>query len=131
MQKPFFPLLVAAGLLAGPNTAQSDDRTVTISSQPTRVAQVGIPYEYDIAAVSSNPQATVTYALDTNPAGMVIDPGTGHIRWTPEHAAVYAVKIHVRVMVGSSAVAEAEQEYPLRVLNVSQEVPEVSGHGAN
>lgn len=53
-----------------------------IDSTPRQRARVGQPYVYLVEATDPNGDP-LSYHLDTAPAGMTIDAGTGIVNWTP------------------------------------------------
>jgi hypothetical protein len=108
--------ILLAGILLGLQVASADDLGVTITTQPVLTGQVGVPYVYDVNAVSSDSAATLTYTLKSNtPSGMSIDASTGLIQWTPSHAGTFGIRVRVKARVNDSMEGEAEQEYSLRV----------------
>ena len=57
-------------------------RPPAITSTPPTQATVGQLYRYDVA--ENNPDGqTLTFDLTSHPAGMVVDPATGVVVWTP------------------------------------------------
>ena len=58
------------------------NRPPTITTVPSFVASVDLPYVYDAEATDPEGDA-LTFDLLTAPAGMSIDPATGVINWTP------------------------------------------------
>jgi hypothetical protein len=58
------------------------DRPPVITSSPVVESQVGVDYLYPVIATDPDGDP-LTYTLTTMPAGMVIDPATGRITWTP------------------------------------------------
>jgi hypothetical protein len=61
-----------------------------ITSTALTNGYVGELYEYDVEA-SGNPEPT--FSLETAPAGMIIDPTSGLIEWTPSATGVYDVNV--------------------------------------
>lgn len=69
--------------------------TPEITSAPVTSAVQGQPYRYVVQA--SDPDgSTITYALDTAPAGMTIDAAAGEIAWTPAYAQEGSNAVRVR-----------------------------------
>ena len=66
--------------LAGRWYCQTSSYAPQIVSTPVTEAQVGEPYSYDVEA-AGNPEPTFTLLVP--PDGMIIDPVTGLISWTP------------------------------------------------
>ena len=54
-------------------------------------------YSYDVDATDPDAGDTLTFALDTAPAGMTIDPASGLIEWTPTNAQVGDNAVEVQV----------------------------------
>lgn len=52
----------------------------TITSIPQNTARVGVLYTYDVQAYG---EPAPVYSLSTAPAGMIIDPASGRVEWTP------------------------------------------------
>ena len=73
------------------------NRSPSITSVPAAGATVGRLYAY--AATASDPDAgdTLSFRLDTAPAGMTIDPATGLVQWTPGADQVGSQPVTVRV----------------------------------
>ena len=101
--------LYIAQLIVNDGALQSDPDTATvevwvpnrppfITSAPVTAATAGTPYSYDVQATDPDAGDTLTFSLDTAPAGMTIDPATGLIGWTPTVAQVgdHAVSVHVQ-----------------------------------
>ncbi|MEL7496446.1 MAG: putative Ig domain-containing protein [Planctomycetota bacterium] len=80
--------------VAEPNTAP-----VITTMPPTGPAGVGLPYEYNVAAVDSNGDV-VTFALVEAPNGMTINPTSGRIQWTPNSLQVGEATIVVEASDG-------------------------------
>lgn len=61
-------------------------------------AYVGIPIEFIVAATDSDAGDTLTYALESGaPAGLVLDPTTGRVLWSPTREQTGAHAFTVRV----------------------------------
>jgi len=99
--------------MKGGSTLRSNTVTVTITvapkidvvkitSEPVRTGRVGVPYVYQVRAVSSDTSAKFKYLLSTRPPGMVID-STGLITWTPAQKGMYAVYLTVSSTKGGKA----------------------------
>lgn len=85
------PVMVRATDLAGETDIQIFTVQVTernhlplITSTPVVLASVGSPYQYPVTATDDNQDDTLTFSLGVFPDGMVIDPLTGVILWTPQ-----------------------------------------------
>ncbi|MFN0054155.1 MAG: putative Ig domain-containing protein [Planctomycetales bacterium] len=84
----------------------------TITTLPITAAAAGLAYIYDVDA--ADPEGdTLTFALDTPPAGMTIDSATGLINWTP--AGNQAGDQRITLRVTDSSGKTASQAYTLRV----------------
>lgn len=71
-----------------------DNVSPDIVSTPITLGKVGLLYTYDVDATDANGDV-LTYSLDTTPTGMVIDPNTGFISFTPITAGNFTVDITV------------------------------------
>ena len=87
-----------------------------ITSDPVINGAVDKPYIYDVEAYDANGD-TLTYSLVTAPEGMVIDPVTGLIQWTPTNAQVGSHAVTVRVT--DSGGLYASQNFTVTVANVN------------
>ena len=88
-----------------------------ITSSAVLTANVDELYNYTVVATDID-DVSLTFSLDTAPAGMTIDSGTGLISWTPGAADVGTVSVVVRVEDGSS---EADtQSFDIQVVSVPQ-----------
>jgi hypothetical protein len=118
MRHATFTMMLAGLLLLGLQPASALDLSVTITSSPLRWGQVGVPYVYDVDAVSNDSNATLTYELRSHtPDGMTIDAATGLIQWTPASAGRFEVHVRVKARLNDIVQheAEAEQEYSLMI----------------
>ncbi len=70
-----------------------------ITSTPPTAATVGAPIQYQVGAHDPDGD-TLSYDLDSPPAGMTIDRTTGLISWTPTAAEAGAATATVRVLDG-------------------------------
>jgi hypothetical protein len=77
----------------------------SFTSTPVTAATEGSAYSYDANATDPDPGAVLAFSLVAAPAGMVIDPASGVISWTPTAGQVGANPVTVRVtdQVGASA----------------------------
>jgi RHS repeat-associated protein len=84
-----------------------------ITSEPSPVAVVDLPYRYTPSAQDANNDA-VTFHLVGGPEGMLLDPTAGALDWTPSVAQVgtHPVTIAARDAQG----AESMQAFSLRVV---------------
>lgn len=80
------------------NTGLCDDDTnfapVIVSFEPPTTATVGAEYTYTVTAEDSE-GSVLTWSLTDAPDGMVIDPSTGVITWTPAAAGTEDVTVDV------------------------------------
>jgi len=90
---------------------------VTITSQPIVTAQVGELYEYDVDAVSSDPNDVILFELKESPSGMTINPSTGLIRWTPTQAGTFEIRVRAQGNSSGSGSGHDDQEFMLTVSN--------------
>ena len=86
------------------------------TSTPVTTADEGTAYVYDADATDSDVGDTLTYSLDTAPAGMTIDAATGVINWSPSGADVGTQDVVVRVTDSDSLFAT--QSYGILVTDV-------------
>lgn len=99
-------------LVANVNQAPS-----IVSAAPTEATEL-VTYNYEPNAVDPDTGDQLTWALESGPAGMSLDPGTGVISWTPESGQAGAWSVTLRVTdsegesdVQSFEIATAEQNY--------------------
>jgi uncharacterized repeat protein (TIGR03806 family) len=88
-----FTLKVTDGAGAAPTKAFQlvVTNAPVITSSPVTSANLGVPYTYTVKA-TGNPAPTFSL-LNTPPAGMTINAGTGVISWSPGAAGVFAVSV--------------------------------------
>ncbi|MBI4605705.1 MAG: PKD domain-containing protein, partial [Planctomycetes bacterium] len=86
-----------------------------ITSSPPLVATENSPYAYDVDATDED-DAVVTFSLALFPAGMVIDPTSGLIEWTPD---VGGITAQVRVVAMDPRGGSASQSFGIAVANVN------------
>ncbi len=67
-----------------------------VVSQPPLNAASGVPYRYDVLALSSEPGDVLSFAFDQAPAGATIS-SAGVIAWTPTAAQIGTNRFNVRV----------------------------------
>jgi RHS repeat-associated protein len=97
----------------------------TIFSTAPATATVGQPYIYDIFATDPESTHLLRYELRTTPlpAGMLLDPNTGRLTWTPTAADIGTIQITVAAL--DPANAAAVQSFLLTVLPVNR-VPTIN-----
>ena len=66
-----------------------------ITSTAVTAATQNLAYSYDVEATDADTGDTLTFSLDTAPAGMTIDATTGVIQWIPTVAGSHAVTVKV------------------------------------
>ena len=105
------------------------DRVQIISTPPTN-ASVGVPYAYQVVAVSRD-SAAIRFYLGHGPAGMKIDSTSGMVQWTP----ITPGRFSVELFAVSSARGKAEQEFVIHVASghavVQGTVKDSTGAGVN
>ena len=69
-----------------------------IDSVPLVDAKVNVDYTYDVQTTG---YTYPTYSLVSAPAGMAINPDTGHITWLPTATGTYNVIVHASNSIGS------------------------------
>jgi hypothetical protein len=94
-------------------TGKAPKDTVTFTSIPPTSAMAGAPFTYQTKAVSTNPAATIRYALDRTMANpgmygdqMKIDAVTGIMTWTPPAKGWMSIRIVATSDKGAVAVQE-------------------------
>ena len=85
-----------------PDSCESNSPIIV--SSPVTAVVVGFEYIYDVDATAQNAGDTLTFTLDTAPAGMTINSDTGLTKWTPALSQVgnHPVSIHVQNQNGFS-----------------------------
>lgn len=121
--------------LASDGILQSNVATVRITvtapnsppqftSAPITTAAVGVPYIYGPRVTDPDPGDVLTFSLPTAPAGMMIDPATGLIRWTPTAGQLGSQDVGVKVQDARGLFAL--QGYTVQVVDAVT-VPDVVG----
>lgn len=87
------------GVVGGGGTSTPTNHAPTIISTPIAVAIINLLYAYDVNATDSDGN-TLIYSLTTKPTGMIIDPTTGEISWTPTIAQIGDNEVEVEVSDG-------------------------------
>ena len=91
---------------------QLDNQSPVITSRPSERATLGQPYVYDVQAADPDGDP-LRFLLDDQPTGMVIDPQTGALRWTPATDQLGPTTVSIRVMDPFGG--EATQSYVVNV----------------
>jgi hypothetical protein len=86
-------------------------------------AETGQEYVYRstarvVSTVSSsvNGGLSVRYAIESGPAGIVVDSLTGIVRWTPRDTGTVSITLRARAFSGPNVVATATQMFSVRVV---------------
>lgn len=87
----------------------------TITSAAVTSAEEDALYTYDVDATDPN-NDTLTYALDTSPSGMTIDPDSGLIQWNPTNDSIGENSV---VVSASDSEFIALQSFSVIVSNVN------------
>ena len=95
-----------------------------ITSTPVTAAIVGQPYTYDVNA-SGNPAPTYSL-IGTPPSGMVIDPTTGLIQWTPTADGPFTVTVEAVNTAGSDTQSFTINVAPLSITTTTINAPSVT-----
>jgi len=107
-----FPVTVRTTDTVGATVTRALSITITSSpaftSTATTTAWIGEVWSYDVDAAGS---PTPTFALVTNPTGMLINTTTGVVTWTP--TATGAVSVRLRASNGTAP--DATQDFTLTV----------------
>ena len=102
-------------------TVNQNPSPPVITSVPPAPAVAGSPYQYQVEAQDANTGVTLTYGFLDAPDGMVIDPDTGLISWTPPAGeTTYA---DVAVVVFDSLGLATGQQFVLTSVEPVPEVP--------
>ncbi len=75
---------------------------VRILSTPVTNGKTGVPYSYQVRAVSSDSTARLKFELTLRPSGMTID-STGLIKWTPDRKGIFSVQVSATSSKGGRA----------------------------
>jgi RHS repeat-associated protein len=94
------------------------------TSTPVTTATVGALYSYDVNASDADVGDTLTYSLQSTITGMVIDPSTGIIQWTPVTAQVGNQDVAVQVQDNHGAATS--QSFLINVTAASIAIPDVT-----
>lgn len=86
-------------------TAPTNTAPVFVST-PILTASVGNAYQYDANATDPDVGQTLTFELGAGPTGMVIDPNTGFVSWTPTVAQLGSNPVQITVNDGVMVVAQ-------------------------
>jgi hypothetical protein len=100
--------------------ANSNDLPI-ITTQPIRTATEDVLYTYDVDATDEDGD-TLTFDLTDRPAGMIINPTTGLIQWTPDNSQVGNHLVGVQVFDGTGLVL---QTFTISVAN-SNDAPVIT-----
>ncbi len=85
------------------NAGVGGNTAPVITSLPVVTGSINTPYAYDVQAFDPDAGDTLSFALQTAPAGMTIDPATGGINWTPGATGVVDVIVQVTDSTGLTA----------------------------
>jgi RHS repeat-associated protein len=97
------------------------NRPPQIVTEPVTAGRVGDPYRYDVDAVDPDDDL-LTYTLTNGPLGMLIDPDTGVISWTPTAPGAFPVRVEVNDGRGGAA----EQSYVVDVSAPVNRPPQIT-----
>ena len=103
--------------LVGTTPAGPPNNAPTITSSANLTATQDLLYSYDVEATDADVGDTLTYSLDTAPAGMTIDANSGLIQWTPDNSQVGANAVTVRVQDDGGL--SDTQNFSITVANVN------------
>jgi hypothetical protein len=101
-------------------TVDTTPPVITIEGVEDNGVYQSAPYIYPVEATDADGD-TLRYALSSAPAGMTIDPVTGHIAWWPQQPGTYTVTVQVSDPHG----AADTQTYTVTV-TVPNEVPAIT-----
>jgi large repetitive protein len=97
-------------------TNQPVNHNPTITSAPGLITNLERTYSYQLTGNDLDGDG-LSWSLDTAPAGMVIDAGTGALRWNPTQSQIGTHTISVRVT--DSVGAYTGQEFTLKVNGIN------------
>ena len=113
--------------VTGPGGTTTDNVTITVNRKPVITSSPtvltvdeGAAYAYDVDAVDPDPD-TLEFSLVQAPGGMVIDPATGSISWTPSEFHVGLREVTVEVSDGKGGANT--QTFSLTVIAISDNTP--------
>jgi cellulose biosynthesis protein BcsQ len=86
-----------------------------ITSKPPATAMVGVLYTYAVEARDPDGSDTLMYSLAAQPPGMMINPMTGLIQWTPNESQKETYEVVVKVVDSNSVPASDTQTFSLSV----------------
>jgi hypothetical protein len=89
-----------------------------IAPIPDQTITVGDSYLFAVSASDPDPGDVLLYELVSPPAGLLIDPVSGELSWTPQVGDIGSYTIRVRVSDPSGAANE--RLFELRVINANQ-----------
>jgi cellulose biosynthesis protein BcsQ len=87
----------------------------TIVSKPVTTAMVDVLYTYAVEARDPDGNDILTYSLAAQPPGMMINPMTGLIQWTPNETQKETYDVVVKVADSNSVPASDTQTFRLTV----------------
>lgn len=98
---------------------QNTNDAPVITSGAITSATEGMQYTYDVEAADDDliHGDSLTFSLDTFPAGMTIDPGMGLINWTPTNA--QAASDHIVMVNVTDGETYHTQQFIISVANVN------------
>ena len=91
-----------------------------ITSAPVTTATENQVYSYDVEATDPDPGDTLTFSLETAPAGATIDASSGLISWTPSAVQVGVNNFTVRVTDDGAGALFDEQSFSVTVSDINQ-----------
>ncbi len=91
--------------------------TLEITSVPFELVIQGQLYEYQLTVADSDPNASLTYELREDPAGMTVNDTTGLVSWIPVDADVGKHNVKFAVTRTNNVPVTKEQEFSLTVLS--------------
>uniref|UniRef100_A0A831U1J1 Subtilisin n=1 Tax=Geobacter metallireducens TaxID=28232 RepID=A0A831U1J1_GEOME len=86
-------------------SAEPQPSAPVFTSTPITAAKEGVAYSYAAAAADADGDS-ITYSLVTAPAGMVIDPVSGLVSWTPTYRQAGSHGVTIRAADGGGLAAE-------------------------
>jgi len=86
-----------------------------ITSKPPTAAMIDVLYTYAVEARDPDGSDTLIYSLAAQPPGMMINPMTGLIQWTPNETQKETYEVVVKVVDSNSVPASDTQAFSLMV----------------
>ncbi|MGA1826324.1 MAG: putative Ig domain-containing protein, partial [bacterium] len=119
----------STGFPAQPGGPIGDSTSLEIISEAVDQAAVNRIYTYQVHVADIDPEISIKYALQKNPAGMTIDHESGLIQWQPTDEERGSTIVQVQVSAGSDMILlqSAFQSFRLTVVEDHTPPDEIEG----